>query len=175
MFRPRYGPVQARRRTAGYATRVVDRRDVASWLDGPRARTQRAGEYAGQDLGLPESGPGSIARFGRRLVAVAIDWAICQLIAVGLLHAPLGEGGGGSFVPLLVFAVENLVLLATLGSTVGHRLVGIGLMSADGRRAGLVQVALRTFLLCLAVPALIWDRDGRGMHDRLASTLLVRR
>ena len=154
---------------------MVDRRDVASWLDGPRARTQAAGEYAGQGLGLPADGPGSIARFGRRLVAICVDWALCQLIALALLHAPLGSGGAGSFAPLLVFAVENLLLLPTLGATVGQRLVGLMLMNVDGRRASLVQVALRTFLLCLAVPALIWDRDGRGLHDRAAATVLVRR
>lgn len=31
-----------------------------------------------------------------------------------------------------------------------------------------------TLLLCLAVPALIWDRDQRGMHDRAANTVVVR-
>jgi uncharacterized RDD family membrane protein YckC len=29
-------------------------------------------------------------------------------------------------------------------------------------------------LLALLVPALIWDRDGRGMHDKAAGTALVR-
>jgi hypothetical protein len=32
----------------------------------------------------------------------------------------------------------------------------------------------RTALLCIAIPALIWDRDGRGLHDRLARTVEVR-
>lgn len=36
------------------------------------------------------------------------------------------------------------------------------------------RALLRTVLLCLAVPALIWDRDGRGLHDRLAKTVEVR-
>jgi len=34
---------------------------------------------------------------------------------------------------------------------------------------------IRTVLLCLFIPAVIWDRDQRGMHDRLAGTVLVRR
>ncbi|MGX1157392.1 hypothetical protein RKD39_004970 [Streptomyces albogriseolus] len=33
---------------------------------------------------------------------------------------------------------------------------------------------LRSVLLCLAIPALVWDRDGRGLHDRLARTVEVR-
>ncbi|MEI2825340.1 MAG: RDD family protein [Dermatophilaceae bacterium] len=153
----------------------MDRRDVASWLDGPRARTMAAGEYAGQSLGLPETGPGSIARFGRRLVAIFIDWSMCQLIAYLLFKVELGHGGPGSFVPLAIFAVENILLLPTVGSTVGQRILGIGLMSVNGRPASIVQVLLRTLLLCLAIPALIWDRNSRGLHDKAAATVLVRR
>ncbi|HOF64679.1 MAG TPA: RDD family protein [Dermatophilaceae bacterium] len=134
-----------------------------------------AGEYAGQDLGLPETGPGSIARFGRRLVAIFIDWTMCQLIAYLLFRVELGHGGPGSFVPLAIFAVENILLLPTVGSTVGQRILGIGLMSVNGRPASLVQVLLRTMLLCLAIPALIWDRNSRGLHDKAAATVLVRR
>lgn len=134
-----------------------------------------AGEYAGQDLGLPEAGPGSIARFGRRLVAIFIDWTMCQLIAYLLFKVELGHGGPGSFVPLAIFAVENILLLPTVGSTVGQRILGIGLMSVNGRPASLVQVLLRTMLLCLAIPALIWDRNSRGLHDKAAATVLVRR
>jgi uncharacterized RDD family membrane protein YckC len=154
---------------------VVDRRDVASWLQGPQARTQLPGEYAGQRLGLPPAGPGSIARFGRRLVAIFLDWTMCQLIAFLLFKVELGHGGPGSFVPLGIFAVENVILLPTMGATVGQRLLGVLLMAVDGRRVTVVQVLIRTSLLCLAVPALIWDRDGRGLHDKAAATVLVRR
>jgi uncharacterized RDD family membrane protein YckC len=134
-----------------------------------------AGEYAGQNLGLPETGPGSIARFGRRLVAIFIDWSMCQLIAYLLFKVELGHGGPGSFVPLAIFAVENILLLPTVGSTVGQRILGVGLMSVNGRPASIVQVLLRTLLLCLAIPALIWDRNSRGLHDKAAATVLVRR
>ncbi len=157
---------------------MVDRRDVASWLQGPGARTQELGgtsEYAGQRLGRPQRGPGSVARFGRRLVAVFIDWTMCQLIAFVVFTVEFGRGGPGSFVPLAIFAVENLLLLPTMGATVGHRILGLLLMGVDGRRVSVVQVLIRTLLLCLAVPALIWDRDGRGLHDKAAATVLVRR
>lgn len=162
------------RRADGYPTGVVDRRDVASWLEGPRARTSELGEYAGQRLGLPQHGPGSIGRFGRRLVAVFVDWTICQLIAFLLFRVELGHGGPGSFLPLAIFALENLLLVGTLGFTVGHRVVGLGVLSRTGRRASFVQVLIRTFLLCLAIPALIWDRDGRGLHDKAAGTVILR-
>ncbi len=153
----------------------MDRRDVASWLGGPDAQRPETGEdHPGKRLGMPARGPGSIARFGRRLVAILIDWTMCQILAFGLFHVPFGQGGPGSWVPLGLFALENLLLVGTIGSTFGQRVLGIGLISMNGGRASIVQVLLRTFLLCLAVPALIWDRDGRGLHDRSAGTVLVR-
>ena len=36
------------------------------------------------------------------------------------------------------------------------------------------RALLRTFLLFLLVPALVWDRDGRGLHDRYSDTAVVR-
>lgn len=152
---------------------MVDRRDIGSWLEGPRARTSAPGEYRGQRLGMPLSGPGSIAHFGRRLVGVVIDWLLCLLIANALWGVGWQETGGRSFIPLAVFAVENLLLVGTLGTTIGHRVVGIQVRNVAGGRAHLLQVVVRTVLLCLAIPALIWDRDGRGMHDRVANTVIV--
>lgn len=123
---------------------------------------------------MPERGPGSLARFGRRLVAVAIDWAICDVIAFGLLHYRLGEGGNGPFKPLAVFVVMNLLLVGTLGSTIGHRLLGLRVVRLGGASAGPGPAAIRTLLLVLVIPALIWDRDTRGFHDKLAGTVLIR-
>jgi uncharacterized RDD family membrane protein YckC len=153
---------------------VVDRRDVASWLQGPGSLTREPGQYPGQRLGLPERGPGSIARFGRRLVAVFVDWTLCQLLAYLLFRVELGRGGPTSFIPLGIFAVENILLVSTLGFTVGHRLLGLAVFSMNGRRASVLQVLIRTVLLCVAIPALIWDRDARGLHDKAAATLIVR-
>ncbi|MEO7060044.1 MAG: RDD family protein [Lapillicoccus sp.] len=155
---------------------MVDRKDVSSWLEGPRAHTTDSDvEHPGRHLGMPRSGPGSIGRFGRRFVAILIDWVMCNLVASLLLGFTFATGGSGdSWKPLAVFAVENLALLTLTGSTFGQRLVGLRLQRLGGGRPGVVQVVLRTLLLCLAVPAVIWDRDGRGLHDKAAGTVLVR-
>ena len=147
---------------------MVDRKDVASWLEGPGARRPGADqEYAGQRLGLPEHGPGSVAGFGRRLGAVTIDWVACVLIARAFSADP--------WVPLLVFFVENVLLLSTLRSTFGMRLLSLRVdrLGAPGQVYPL-RIALRTLLLCLVIPATIWDRDGRGLHDKAAGTVVVR-
>ena len=123
---------------------------------------------------MPQRGPGSLARFGRRLVAVTVDWFVCTLIATGLTHYRLGEGGVGPFKPLAVFVVMNLLLVGTLGSTIGHRLLGIRVVRLDGATPGPVLAVTRTLLLAVVIPAVIWDRDTRGFHDKIAGTVLVR-
>jgi len=177
---------------------MVDRSDAASWLEGPGAVSGDQESYPGQRLGMPERGPGSLARFGRRLVAVLVDWLVCTVIAAGLMHYRLGQGGLGPFKPLVVFVLMNLLLVGTLGSTVGHRLLGIRVVrlggssagpgsgagsassagpassSGSGANAGPLLVLVRTVLLAVVIPALIWDRDTRGFHDKIAGTVLIR-
>ena len=144
------------------------RRDVATWLEGPggRARARPGASTPGQRLGLPEHGPGSVAGFGRRIVAYLIDSLACALIAYGLLR--------DQQLTLAVFAAEVLVLTWLAGGSAGQLAYGLRVVRLDGRPIGLPRAALRTLLLCLLIPALIWDRDGRGLHDKAAGTVVVR-
>lgn len=152
-----------------------NREAIGSWLSGPRAAAERMGVelgYRGERLGLPQEGPGSIAPFGRRLAAVLIDWLLSVLIAYGLIaHRDVHAANSWA---LAVFGVVALVSLVLVGSTPGKRLLGLRVMRLDGGRPTLGQVAVRTFLLILAVPALIWDRDTRGLHDKAVGTVEVR-
>ena len=45
----------------------------------------------------------------------------------------------------------------------------------SGRWVGLWRPIVRTALLVLVTPAVIWDPDQRGLHDKAAGTVLVRR
>ncbi|MFI7409908.1 RDD family protein [Streptomyces sp. NPDC049627] len=151
------------------------RQAIGSWLSGPRAAAEEAGVdfgYRGQQLGLPEEGPGSIARPGRRLGAIAVDWGICLLIAYGLITD--GYGQATSNWALLLFFVMSVLTVGTVGFTPGKRLFGLRVVVLETGTVNPLRALLRTALLCLAVPALIWDRDGRGLHDRLAKTVEVR-
>ncbi|WP_116113824.1 RDD family protein [Austwickia chelonae] len=152
---------------------MVNREDIGSWLNGPQLGGDPE-DYPGQRLGLPQSGPGSIGRLSRRVPALLIDWGLCQLIAVGLLEHRIGQGGISSFAPLLVFLLENLLLVGTLGCTIGHRICGLRVVPLSGTYTGPVRALWRTVLLCLVIPAVVWDRDSRGMHDRWAGTLIIR-
>ena len=114
------------------------------------------------------------AWFGRRVVAFLIDWFASVL--VGLLAFPqFPYGSNGSMLATLaVFVVEITVLTWLTGASFGQRLVRLRVVSIDGGRVPLWRVLLRTLLICLVIPAVVYDDDGRGVHDRLAHTRVVR-
>jgi uncharacterized RDD family membrane protein YckC len=154
---------------------VDNRRVIGSWLSGPREALEDAGAdfgYRGQQLGLPETGPNSVARPGRRLGALAVDWAMSVLIAYGLIthgYSPVTSNWA-----LGVFFALSVLTVGTIGFTPGKRLFGIRVVALETGMVSPVRALLRTVLLCLAIPALVWDRDGRGLHDRLAKTVEIR-
>jgi uncharacterized RDD family membrane protein YckC len=153
---------------------VVNRKDIGSWIEGPGASSRDRGSYPGSRLGMPQRGPGSVARFGRRLVGVMIDWLLCSLVAAALWGYSITGGDSGSFKPLVIFAVQHLILVGTIGFTIGHRVVGLRVVRLGGGLPGFVPALARTILLVLAIPALIWDRDDRGLHDKVAGTVVIR-
>ncbi|MBQ0830044.1 RDD family protein [Streptomyces tagetis] len=152
-----------------------NRQAMGSWLSGPRAAIEGAGGelgYRGEQLGLPEEGPGSIARPGRRIGALAVDWTLCLLIANGLITDGYQQATGNW--ALLIFFVLSALTVGTVGFTPGKRLFGLRVVELGTGRVNPLRALLRSALLCVAVPALVWDRDGRGLHDRLARTVEVR-
>jgi uncharacterized RDD family membrane protein YckC len=124
----------------------------------------------GAALGLPAEGPGSLATFGSRVGAFLLD-SLASILVAGLFTAPrLPESWS-----LLAFAVITVVTLVLFGQTPGMRVVGLRLAHPrPGARLALWRAVVRTALLCLLVPALVVDADGRGLHDRLTDTAVVR-
>ncbi|MET7364301.1 RDD family protein [Streptomyces sp. NPDC005566] len=152
-----------------------NRQAIGSWLSGPRAAAEEMGAdfgYRGERLGLPQEGPGSVAPLGRRFGALFIDWTMCMVIAYGLL-AQGDQQAAGNWA-LGVFLVLSLLTVGTIGSTPGKRILGLRVVAEGGGRLGTGRVIVRTVLLLLVIPALVWDRDSRGLHDRLARAVQVR-
>ncbi len=124
----------------------------------------------GASLGLPGEGPGALASFSTRVVAFVVD-AIAAALVAGLFTAPDWPGNWS----LLSFALITIGFLAAFGQTPGMRLLGLRLAHPrQGERLALWRAIVRTALLMLLVPALIVDADGRGLHDRLTDTAVVR-
>jgi uncharacterized RDD family membrane protein YckC len=133
-----------------------------------------AGTYIGERLGLPPQGVRSVAGLGARLGALCIDWLIAVLIVSPFTgHRPFTPGSNSPWV-LAVFAAEYIVLVSLIGRTIGMRLCRIGIMRLDGQRVTFPWVVVRTVLLVLVVPAVIYDRDRRGLHDKAAGCVVVR-
>ncbi len=151
--------------------------------DRPTASGATAGSggeqaYRGERLGLPPAGPGSVAGFGRRIAALFIDWFASMLVAMLAFRLAWGSPDL-SLATLGVFALEVAVLTWLTGSSFGQRIVGVRVVRLLPDRAGLgrlelIPVVARTILVCLVVPPVVYDRDGRGLHDRAAASVVVR-
>lgn len=122
--------------------------------------------WPGERLGLPESGPRSVARFGRRLGALVIDWGLSVLVSVAFFQYD-------AFATLGIFALTQIVFLTLVNGSVGHIVFRMRVVPLAGGWIGAWRPLVRTLLLCVVIPALIWDRDQRGLHDKAAGTILV--
>lgn len=142
-------------------------------------RPQAPQAFRGEALGLPQSGPGSLSPTGPRLGAFVLDAIASTLIAALFVHNSGKHGfaerlpGSWSLIPL---AIDYIAGALFAGRTLGMYLFGVRLVRVDDQDAAVdpVRILLRTLLLFLLVPAVVFDRDGRGMHDRFSNTAVVR-
>ena len=154
---------------------------MAGWLDswmpgapvGPNGPSDS--DYPGERIGLPASGVGSVAGFGRRLAALTIDWFIGYGIAAMFATPDPAVNPWFGWLVLGVWFVLTAVPVALFGASAGMTALGLRVVPVNGGSAvGPVYVLLRTALIAVVVPPLVRDVDGRGWHDRAAGTVVVR-
>lgn len=153
---------------------------TGTWLSGLAAAgvdTRPEGGWRGRRWGLPPEGPGAVATTGSRVAAFVLDVVLSALIG-GLVRAVLD---GATSVDLgladeSAFAVQVLLLTALTGQSLGKRVLGIRVVRLAEQEGppGFLPAAIRTALVMLVLPAVFMDRDGRGLHDKAAGTLVVR-
>jgi hypothetical protein len=154
---------------------------MGSWLSGPEPsesanQAQGPNDYPGQRLGLPKNGPRSLARMGRRVAALFVDWLIAYGLAalamtVGLVTLPTL-----STAVLVVWFVLGAVSVRLFGFTPGQFALGLLVVPVDGRiHVGFGRALTRGLLIALVLPPLFTDTDLRGLQDRLTNTAVVRR
>lgn len=124
-----------------------------------------------------------MARPGRRIVALLIDWWMASLI-ITLVVRPVQAGSSDlqfiasmqqqSILTLALFVVLQIVAITIIGGSIGHRLLGCYVAPLTGGWVGLWRPVVRSLLLALVVPAIVWDSDQRGFHDKVAGTVLLR-
>ena len=150
---------------------------MGSWMSGSDSSSDTgSNDYPGQRLGLPESGPGSIARFGRRIGALLVDWFIAYGLAALAMSLGLLSLNVLSTAVLAVWFVLGVVSVRLFGFTPGQLFLGLRVASIDRRiHVGVGRAAVRGLLIALVIPALFTDGDFRGYQDRFTNTAVVRR
>ena len=127
--------------------------------------------YPGDRLGLPESGPGSVATLPRRAAQFTLDALLAGLLAwVFTFPAPPQNWS------LLTWAAIMVVPVAVIGATPAMVLLGLRVVRLDrpgSPGVGLLWTLVRTASVFFVLPALILDRDSRGVQDRASRTVVV--
>ena len=132
--------------------------------------------YPGQRVGLPQSGPGSLATWGARIAALVVDWFVCTLVAVLLFGTRVLTGSGWtSWTTLSTFFVESTVLVAFAGGSVGQLVCRLAVVRLDDQPVGLLRAALRAAMVSVVLPAVIVGTDRRALHDLAVGTAVVNR
>ena len=122
----------------------------------------------------PDSLPYETASWGRRVLALVVDW-FASLLVVSLFVPVFGTTGGpGSTYTLLVFVLESGLLTCTAGGSFGKLATRLRVVSvADGGRLDPLRSFARAILVALVIPPLVFRPDRRGLHDIAAGSATV--
>ncbi|MGH3436534.1 MAG: RDD family protein [Sciscionella sp.] len=134
--------------------------------------------YRGERLGLPEEGVGALASLGQRFGALFIDLIIAGVLAALFVHASITDVAAmqeQNYWGVLIWFLLTVIAVSLFGFTPGQGAVGIRVTRLDGTAmVGPLRTIPRTVLIALLIPVVIWDRDHRGLHDKLAGTVVLR-
>jgi hypothetical protein len=154
---------------------------TGTWLSGLAAAgvdRHAEGSWAGQRHGLPADGPGLVRHHrleGRRAVRRPL---VGRPLVGALLNSSLTDPSAlqSSLSSNGAFALQVVLLQSLTGQSIGMRLLGIRVarLGAHDVPPGFLPVAVRTALIFLVVPAVVLDRDGRGLHDKAGGTVVLR-
>lgn len=148
---------------------------IDSWLPGSSAGGSAPAGHPGERFGLPETGHYSVAGFGRRVAGVCLDWFLSYLLV--LLVAGVDALGTPEFSwwVLGTWFVITALSVAVLGTSPGHRALGMRVARTDmATHVGVPRALLRTAMTAVVLPPFLRDTDGRGWHDRASRTVVVR-
>lgn len=117
-----------------------------------------------------------MAGWGRRVLALVLDWALSTLAVAALVGGDVLDGQGAKqFSTLVVFGFEVWILTTLLGGSAGQLMTGVVVRRTNGEPLDIFRALLRTFLICLVIPPVIYNRDQQGLHDLAADSITQRR
>lgn len=116
-----------------------------------------------------------MASWRRRIAAIFLDW-IPSLMVGSLLQGMLGlSRDQATFLPLVVFFLEVTLFTALVGGSFGQIATRLVVVRIDGKPLGLLRSAVRSLLICLVVPPVVFNQDNRGLHDLAVGTVVINR
>lgn len=117
-----------------------------------------------------------MARFGRRVAALLVDWFVAYGLAALAMALGLISVGALSTVILVIWFLLGAASVRLFGFTPGQFVLGLMVVSMDDRQhVGLGRAVVRGLLIALVIPALFTDEDLRALHDLATKTAVVRR
>ncbi len=114
------------------------------------------------------------ATWGRRILALFVDWVACLAVVEGLVAAGILASNPNGVGTLALFVIESTLFTAFTGASFGKLATRIRVVRHDGsgRPVSLLQALVRSVLVALLVPPLL-TFDGRGLHDMAAGTRTI--
>ena len=120
-------------------------------------------------IGLPSTGPGSLAKMPRRIAAIFIDWGCASLLSYAFFRYE-------NIATLAIFTATQYLFVLFFNASLGHLICRLRLVRLERPApVGAWKSLIRVLLLVLVIPVAVWDADGRGLHDKLAGTALINR
>jgi uncharacterized RDD family membrane protein YckC len=117
------------------------------------------------------------ASWARRFAALVVDWTACTLVVVLVMGpARWSEDAAAGFYAMGLFVLESAVFTALLGGSFGKIATRLRVVRDDspGRPVELIPALVRSILVVLVIPPLVFRPDGRGLHDMAVKTRTVR-
>ena len=112
------------------------------------------------------------ASLRRRFAALCIDWWLIAL-PISALIAP-GRSQGDFLANIGVFGFEVFLMTTLAGGSFGQLPLKLRVIDEQtGGRPSVRQVVIRTLGILLVLPT-FFSREGRGFHDVLAGTRIVK-
>jgi uncharacterized RDD family membrane protein YckC len=114
------------------------------------------------------------APWGRRILALFVDWVACLAVVEGLVAADVLAGNPNGLGTLALFVVESALFTAAAGGSFGKLATRLRVVRRDdaSQPVSLLRALVRSVLVALLVPPLL-TFDGRGLHDVAAGTRTV--
>jgi uncharacterized RDD family membrane protein YckC len=117
------------------------------------------------------------ASWARRILALVVDWLASTLVVIAVvgLDDYTETGNASGFIVLGVFVIESALFTALVGGSFGQVVTRLRVLNVDGGgQVPLAKALGRQVLIALVIPPLVFRSDGRGLHDLMTGSAVVR-